>query len=58
VDLSGVSFLDSAGINALLKVRRWADANRRSARVTGAGGLVREVLELTGVLAHLSDPGQ
>jgi len=27
-------------------------------RVTGAGGLVREVLELTGVLAHLSAPDQ
>lgn len=58
VDLAGVTFMDSAGINALLKVRRWADANERSVRVTGATGLVHEVLELTGVLAHLSDTGQ
>jgi len=58
VDLSGVPFLDSAGINALLKVRRWADANERTVRVVGADGMVREVLELTGVLAHLSDTGQ
>jgi anti-anti-sigma factor len=58
VDLSGVPFLDSAGINALLKVRRWADANQRTVRVVGADGLVREVLELTGVLAHLSDTDQ
>jgi anti-anti-sigma factor len=57
VDLSGVPFLDSAGINALLKVRRWADTNGRTVRVTGTGGLVREVLELTGVLAYLSDTG-
>jgi anti-sigma B factor antagonist len=58
LDLSEVRFLDSAGINALLKVKRWADANGRTVRVTGAGGLVREVLELTGVLAHLSATDQ
>ena len=55
VDLARVPFMDSAGINALLKARRWADDHHRSLRVTGADGLVREVLELTGVLAHLTE---
>jgi anti-sigma B factor antagonist len=57
IDLSGVAFVDSAGINALLKARRWADDHQRSLRVAGATGLVHEVLELTGVLAHLTDTG-
>ncbi len=57
IDLAGVSFVDSAGINALLKARRWADDHQRSFRVVGAAGLVREVLELTGVLAHLTGTG-
>jgi anti-anti-sigma factor len=56
VDLAEVTFLDSAGINALVKSRRWADGHGRSMWVTGARGLVREVLVLTGVLAHLSPP--
>jgi anti-sigma B factor antagonist len=58
VDLSGVEFIDSAGINALLKGRREADEQGHTFRVAGAQGIVREVLDLTGVLAHLSDPVQ
>jgi anti-sigma B factor antagonist len=54
VDLSGVTFMDSSGISALLKGRRHADLRGKSYRVTGAAGIVREVLELTGVAAHLS----
>jgi anti-sigma B factor antagonist len=57
IDVAGVAFLDSAGINVLLKARRWADDHQRSLRVAGATGLVHEVLELTGVLAHLTDTG-
>jgi anti-sigma B factor antagonist len=56
VDLAGAAFIDSAGINALLKGRRAADEHGLHFRVTGAGGLVRNVLELTGVWNHLSDP--
>lgn len=56
VDLSGVRFMDSAGINALLKGRRWADDHDQQFRVTGAAGIVRQVLDLTGVTAHLCGP--
>jgi anti-sigma B factor antagonist len=56
VDLSGVRFMDSAGINALLKGRRWADDHGQQFRVTGATGIVRQVLDLTGVAVHLSGP--
>jgi anti-sigma B factor antagonist len=53
VDLDGVTLLDSAGIGALLKGRRLADERDRRYRVTGARGIVAEVLRITGVWAHL-----
>jgi anti-anti-sigma factor len=54
VDLSAVDFLDSSGIAVLLKGRRVADAADVGYRVTGAAGMVRQVLDLTGVWGHLS----
>ena len=54
VDLSGVTFMDSSGISALLRGRRQADAHGKTYRVTGAVGTVQQVLDLTGVWAHLS----
>jgi anti-sigma B factor antagonist len=55
VDLSEVAFVDSAGINALLKGRRMAEEHGGTFRVARASGLVREVLEMTGVWSHLSE---
>jgi anti-sigma B factor antagonist len=57
VDLSDVEFLDSTGIRALLDTDR--EATRLGGRllVTGANGIVRRMLELTGVLQHLEYPG-
>ena len=54
VDLEGVTFLDSAGINALLKGRRLAESRGQSFVVSSASGLVRQVLDITGVWNHLS----
>jgi anti-sigma B factor antagonist len=54
VDVSGVRFLDSSGISVLLHGRREAEATGVSYLLTGATGMVREVLAVTGVLAHLS----
>lgn len=53
VDLAGVTLLDSMGIAALLKGRRWADECGRAYRLTGASGIVRQVLDITGVWTHL-----
>ena len=53
VDLSGVTFLDSSGISALVKQRRLADEHGKLMRISGAGGTVRDVLRLTGVWQHL-----
>lgn len=54
VDLSGVAFVDSAGINALLRSHRTVQRSGRAFRLENATGLVREVLEMTGVWAHLT----
>jgi anti-sigma B factor antagonist len=53
IDLGGVTLLDSMGIAALLKGRRWAVERGRDFRLIGATGLVREVLDITGVWTHL-----
>lgn len=53
VDLSGVTFLDSSGISALIKERRLADEHGKLMRISGAEGTVRDVLQLTGVWQHL-----
>lgn len=57
VDLAGVTFLDSSGISALLKGRRVADGKGKGFRVEAARGMVREVLDITGVWEHLAGEG-
>ena len=54
VDLSELEFVDSSGISVLLKGRREADRTGIAYRITGAAGIVQEILSLTGVLEHLS----
>ncbi|MFI7606249.1 STAS domain-containing protein [Micromonospora sp. NPDC049366] len=54
IDLDEVTFLDSAGINVLLKGRRLADDRGRTYRVAQARGMVRQLLLMTGVWEHLS----
>jgi anti-sigma B factor antagonist len=56
VDLSGLTFMDSSGISSLLKGRRQADAVGTQYQVAGAEGVVRQVLDLTGVWTYLSRP--
>ena len=56
VDVSAVEFLDSSGVSLLLRGRRAADKRGLAYRVTGAQGIARQVLELTGVWSHLCDP--
>jgi anti-anti-sigma factor len=47
LDLSGVTFIDCAGINALLAVRRRAQLEGGSLRVLRASARVRRVIALT-----------
>ena len=56
VDLGEVTFLDSAGINVLLRGRRLADEHGKPYHVTNAQGIVRQLLRMTGVWDHLCPP--
>lgn len=47
--------MDSSGIALLLRGRREAQQHGVAYRIRGARGIVREVLELTGVWAHLAE---
>ncbi|WP_238008971.1 STAS domain-containing protein [Dactylosporangium sp. AC04546] len=52
VDLADTRFIDSAGINALLRGRR----THQRYHVINATGIVLDVLRLGGVWEHLSEP--
>ena len=56
VDLAGVTFLDCAGISALVVVRNAAIHTGRQMRVSHPQSIVRRVLELTGLLDVLTAP--
>lgn len=49
LDLSGVSFLDSCGVNVLLRARALLGRTDRALLVVCPGGRVRRVLELVGI---------
>ena len=49
VDLSGVAFLDSSGVSALVNVLQAFEARGRTLRVVGERDNVRTVFEVTGV---------
>ncbi|WP_412540115.1 STAS domain-containing protein [Longispora sp. K20-0274] len=56
VDLAGVTFLDSTGIGVLIAGRNAAREAGVGYQVTGATGIVREVLTVTGVDGALLGP--
>lgn len=58
VDLARVTFLDCAGIGALVAGRNTAVGRGCGYKVVNPHGQVRRVLELTGVLAVLIGPPQ
>jgi anti-anti-sigma factor len=56
VDFAGVTFLDCAGISALVAVRNAAARTGRQLRITHAQPIVRRVLDLTGLLDVFTAP--
>lgn len=53
VELSGLEFLDSTGLSALIVARRRADRLGTGLGLAGARGAVRRVLEITELDRHL-----
>lgn len=58
VDASGVVFLDSAGLRALLRLADWADAVGARFRLTAVSDPVKRVMELAGVGHVLAGPDE
>ena len=54
LDLSGATFIDSSGLGELITSKQRATDAGRTLRVAGAQGRVAEIIELTGLTAHLS----
>jgi len=54
LDLAGVFFCDSSGINALIDAQSYAAARGIPLRVVNAQRVTRRALEVTGVLPLLS----
>lgn len=53
VDLTHVSYMDSSGLNALVRARRRMDGGGVSFRVCGAQPVVRRVLSISGLDEYL-----
>ncbi len=54
IDLAATRFLDSAGVNVLVQAKRRAHALNRRFVVICPRGRIRRVLEISGMLAHLT----
>ncbi|GAA1743910.1 STAS domain-containing protein [Luedemannella helvata] len=57
VDASGLTFLDSSGIHELVSAHHLAVRAGKALHLTGATGVVAEVLDMTGVSRLLSAGG-
>lgn len=61
VDMSGVDFCDSTGVNVLLAAHRLAAERGGELRLAGPGSATRKVLQVTGleaVFTVLTDPAK
>jgi anti-anti-sigma factor len=54
IDLDDVTFLDSRGISLLIKCRKLADAAQTPFGVINPHGIVRDVLEVSGVGPYIN----
>jgi anti-anti-sigma factor len=52
IDMADVSFIDSSGINVLLRAARWTGDRHGGLTVGSASANVRKILEILGLTAH------
>jgi anti-anti-sigma factor len=55
VDLSGLTYIDSSGIGALVALLRLLESRDSQMHITNPSGIVERVLELSGLLGLLGD---
>jgi anti-sigma B factor antagonist len=56
IDLSGIEDFDSSGVQLLLLLKREAGRNRKQLEFVAHSPVVREVIDLLNLGAHLGDP--
>jgi anti-anti-sigma factor len=56
IDLEGLTYLDSSGIGAMVVILRELESRGGSLHVLHPSGIVRRVLEISGLLELLADP--
>jgi len=56
VDLTNLTFIDAAGIGALVRLRRTAQLDGGSVTLVGAGAPLRRACQLSGLPASFFDP--
>jgi anti-anti-sigma regulatory factor len=56
IDLSGVTELDTAGVQLLMLAKKTALAETRALRLVGHSAAVMEVFELLNIAAYFGDP--
>jgi anti-sigma B factor antagonist len=57
LDMAGVTFIDSSGINVLLRVASWAGERHDGLSVGDASANVRKILEILGLTDHFGLTG-
>lgn len=55
LDLSGLTFLDATGVRSILRAKEVIEADGSKLHVRGAFGIVRRVIDLTGLSYLLDD---
>jgi anti-sigma B factor antagonist len=55
IDLEGLTYLDSSGIGALVELLRAFESRGGNVHIVNPSGIVRRVLELSGLLPLLGD---
>ena len=57
LDMANVSFIDSSGVNVLLRAAGWAGDRHGGLTIGDASANVRKILEILGLTEHFGLPG-
>ncbi|MDR0709710.1 MAG: STAS domain-containing protein [Spirochaetaceae bacterium] len=58
VDFSGVSYLDSSGIGAVIRIVQFSKVKNIDLRFRGIAGTVRKVLRISNILSIIKEDGE
>jgi anti-sigma B factor antagonist len=56
IEVSGLSFIDAAGLGVLVSVQNQANTSRTHLRIAGVPPAMKRLLKITGLDGHLTPP--